>query len=940
MKKVFCAIAFFACCFSLKAYCQTENTVLKTAISGLKTLSKDHIIEKAYLHFDKPYYAKGDTMYFKAYVTLGERHDLSKASGILYIDLINPRNAISNSIKIQIIDGVGWGDFALPDSLQKGNYRVRAYTKYMQNDADYFFDQTIPVGSISNNRVSESSATSAQTAKADIQFFPEGGELVTGLISKVAFKAIGTNGLGVNVKGVILDNANTEISRFSSSHLGMGIFYFEPEEGKTYKAKVSYADGAQNTVDLPKALSKGIVLAVSDTLNKMSVEVRCNKAYLQDNLNKEVNLLLYSGGLVTSVSTKLDSRVLSMDLPNSKFPSGIVQVTLFSQSGEPLSERLVFVQNPDLLKLAVTSDKTIYKKREGVQIKVNAKNSSDIASSGHFSVSVIDESKVPIDENAESTILTSLLLTADLKGYVEQANYYFANNTSNSRASLDALMLSQGYRRFNWKQLLSDNNSKFSYLPEKTLRISGIEKTTAGLPAAKKDILLRVSINNGVLSQRTDEEGKFSFNDLVFMDGTSFTLQSSGSSKDKNTAVFAVNNEQPGPMVSDKSIPGIHDDVNRNMLAYLENSQEGQSKAYNNAGYRSSNLKGAEHADQAISGDDIRNSTSLLTALNGHLNGVDFIKGIPYLKGKSSSDPMLIVVDGKIKGSYVNLDKINPGSVENVEVLKGSNADIYGIYGNAGVLVINTRLGNSKVDISQQNEMYKYNSKNVVPSKNVVLIENNASYRSSNLGGAGHADQVILGNELKNASSLSSGLNGRARGVDFVNGVPYLSTSTVLSMGSTVKEPMYIMVDGSPTSGSIDNINPNVVETVEVLKGANASIYGNNGGAGVLVITTRQDMPAIENGTTSYLGSLQFIPKGFYKAREFYSPKYENTTTANNRPDLRSTIFWNPELATDKDGNASFDYYNADGHGIYRVVIEGIDNNGNIGRQVYRYKVE
>jgi hypothetical protein len=938
MKKVFYVIAFFACCFSLKAYCQNDNTVLKSAISGLKTLSTDHIIEKAYLHFDKPYYAVGDTMYFKAYVTLGERHDLSKASGILYVDLINPRNAISNAIKIQIIDGVGWGDFALPDSLQKGNYRVRAYTKYMKNDAGYFFDQTIPIGSISNNRVSESSSTSAQTAKADIRFFPEGGESVTGLISKVAFKAIGTNGLGVNVKGVILDNANAEICRFSSSHLGMGIFYFDPEEGKTYKAKVTYADGTQNTVDLPKSLSKGIVLAVSDTLDKMSVEIRCNKAYLQDNLNKEVSLVLYSGGLVTSVNTKLDSRVLSMDVPNSKFPSGIVQVTLFSQSGEPLSERLVFVQNPDLLKLAVTSDKTIYKKRESVQIKVNAKNSSDIASQGHFSVSVIDESKVPVDENAESTILTSLLLTADLKGYVEQPNYYFVNNSGNTRASLDALMLSQGYRRFNWKQLLSDNNSKFSYQPEKTLEISGIEKTTSGLPAAKKDILLRVSANNGVLSQRTDEQGKFSFNDLVFMEGTSFTLQSSGSSKDKNTAVFAVNNEQPEPIINDKGIPGVHDDVNRNMIAYLENGQ-GQSKVSNNAGYRSSNLNGTEHADQVVSGDEIRNSTSLLTALNGHLNGVDFIKGIPYLKG-SSKDPMLIVVDGKIRGSYVDLDKINPGSVENVEVLKGSNADIYGVYGNAGVLAINTRLGNSKVDISQQNEIYKYNSKKVVPSKNVVLRDNNVNYRSSNLGGAGHADQVILGNELKNASSLSSGLNGRVRGVDFVNGVPYLRGSTELSAGGSSTSPMYVILDGSPVGNNIDNINPNFVEAVEVLKSNNAAIYGIQGANGVLVITTRQGGAANESASTTSLGSLHFTPKGFYKAREFYSPKYDVSTPSNSHPDLRTTIYWKPELVTDKDGNASFDYYNADGHGTYRIVIEGIDNTGNIGRQVYRYKVE
>jgi uncharacterized protein YfaS (alpha-2-macroglobulin family) len=124
------------------------------------------------------------------------------------------------------------------------------------------------------------------------------------------------------------------------------------------------------------------------------------------------------------------------------------------------------------------------------------------------------------------------------------------------------------------------------------------------------------------------------------------------------------------------------------------------------------------------------------------------------------------------------------------------------------------------------------------------------------------------------------------------------------------------------------------------LKGPNASIYGLDGGAGLLILTTKQGTPNIDAGPQTALGSLRFTPKGLYKAREFYSPKYDNTQKPNNLPDLRSTIFWKPELLTDKDGNASFDFYNADGHGSYRLVIEGVDNSGVVGRQVYRYKVE
>src|ERR1700743_2209607 len=259
MKKIIYVILFFTTCFTLKAHSQ-DNSVIKNAVAGLKTLSGDHIIEKAYLHFDKPYYAAGDTIYFKAYVMLGEHFDLSKASWVLHVDLIDPNNAIVNSIKLQLVNGIGWGDFALPFAFPKGNYRVRGYTRYMQNDPAYFFDQIIPIGSVMNSSVASNNANQVQSSKADLQFFPEGGELISAMVSKVAFKAIGTNGLGINVKGVVVDNTNTQITAFSSSHLGMGAFYIAPEEGKTYKAKETLADGVQGTFDLPTVASRGITL--------------------------------------------------------------------------------------------------------------------------------------------------------------------------------------------------------------------------------------------------------------------------------------------------------------------------------------------------------------------------------------------------------------------------------------------------------------------------------------------------------------------------------------------------------------------------------------------------------------------------------------------------------------------------------------------------------
>jgi len=236
MKKIVFALLLTGI-FNLCAYAQNDSTI-KSASYKLKTYVSAHIAEKAYLQFDKPYYAAGDTIYFKAYVTMGERHVLSNLSGVLHVDLINTGNKIDQTIKLQLDSGVAHGDFALPDSLPNGSYKVRAYTQWMRNNnEDGFFYKTIEIGSLKNARVPESMVRNREKMndKADIQFFPEGGSLVTGIRSKVAFKAIGTNGLGINVNGIITDNENKEVVSFTSGHLGMGYFYLSPEEGKTYK---------------------------------------------------------------------------------------------------------------------------------------------------------------------------------------------------------------------------------------------------------------------------------------------------------------------------------------------------------------------------------------------------------------------------------------------------------------------------------------------------------------------------------------------------------------------------------------------------------------------------------------------------------------------------------------------------------------------------------
>jgi hypothetical protein len=132
------------------------------------------------------------------------------------------------------------------------------------------------------------------------------------------------------------------------------------------------------------------------------------------------------------------------------------------------------------------------------------------------------------------------------------------------------------------------------------------------------------------------------------------------------------------------------------------------------------------------------------------------------------------------------------------------------------------------------------------------------------------------------------------------------------------------------------------ISSVEVLRTiGNTAIYGSRGGGGVMIINTKRGGELNYNASQMYApGIITYTPKGYYSSRQFYSPAYDDPKTNTVLADLRTTIFWKPSIITDASGNASFEYFNAGSKGTYRVVVEGINEDGYLGRQVYRYKVQ
>ncbi|WP_162276810.1 carboxypeptidase-like regulatory domain-containing protein [Mucilaginibacter pedocola] len=803
-----------------------DSSLVNNLTSKLKKLTDTNVVEKIYLHCDKPYYAANDTLYFKAYVTQAETHRPSQLSGVLYVDLADASNKTITSIKLQLSNCMARGDIALPATLQQGNYRLHAYTQLTQSNApEYAFDRVIPIVSANNSLPAANSANRlVKKARPVIQFFPEGGSIVAGIKSKVAFKALAPDGLGAGAKGVVFDDKNKEAGSFSTTHLGMGYFMLDAKEGASYKAVVTFANGNVDTLQLPKSTEKGIAINVGDVTRAFTVKINANKAFYKDNRDKIFRLMVVSGGELTSYVCKLDKPELTLEVIKNELRTGVATITLFTATGEPLCERLAFVQNDDQLKLNLTRSQQDYQPREKITISMNVVNGKGEVAQGHFSASVINEDVVKVDENNEATILTDLLLTSDLKGHIEQPNYYFTDPNDKTAADLDLVMLTHGYRRFEWKKLLNNGYPTNAQTPEEGLQISGRVTTNSGKPVANGKVSLLGKINGlMMLDTLTDANGRFVFDRLSFADTVRFVVKARTATNGSNVKIELDKPTAPVllPLAGLKTDDAIF--AGKDMQAYLQNNKQ-------------------------------------YTEEQGKF-GFNKVNALKTVTIKEKKDPA------------------------------------------AGLI------------------------------------------HSQNLNGPGNADQVVGPKDLEKLqgyANLYDALRAKVVGVQFMNNV-MVSRRAGISKIDAAKDNMLIVVDGITMDDYpqfLTQLQVENVESVEVGLGtAYGAAYGPRAKGGVVIVTTKTARG--NNLYTGYApGIVTYTATGFYKAREFYAPKYEAATTNSTMADLRSTIYWQPELTTDTRGNATLEYFNADGKGTYRVVIEGIDADGNIGRQVYRYTVK
>jgi len=380
----------------------------------------------------------------------------------------------------------------------------------------------------------------------DLQFMPEGGNLVAGLPAHVAFKATGEDGLATEVSGKIYDSRSREVAGFQSVHKGIGTFDFTPQSNETYSAKIELPEGSSRSYNLPQVNSSGITLTVHNTFQSDSCEVLIQAT--SDIAAGPYFLLGSSGGrALYGASFNLGKEPFQVRVSKEIFPSGITRFSLIGAGNTVLNERIVFIDHEDHLRIELTSDKASYRLRDSVALHIEVKDKNGMPVQGSFSLAVTDDGQVVSDSLANSSIITKMLLESELKGTIEEPGYYARPaGDSGKWQELDQLLLAQGWVGYNWGTVFS-GEADLPFAAEPEFLIKGRVVNMFNKPVAGSGVVLLSKKPFLTVDTVTNEQGLFTFRDVLPVDTAVFFIQARNKNgKSSNVGIEMEEFKPPG----------------------------------------------------------------------------------------------------------------------------------------------------------------------------------------------------------------------------------------------------------------------------------------------------------------------------------------------------------------------------------------------------------
>lgn len=496
---------------------------------------------KMKLDFERKAFGAGDDVIAKIELHTNENKPLS-AYKIKYVAQLNGQKLTEKTAETDD-EGVKYIRFTLPANLQTNDGLLNVMIDYEGSTES--ISRAIPI--VLN--------------KIDLTFYPEGGELIAGIKNRLAFKALNEFGKPADVEGEIRNSKGLVVSQFVSYHMGMGASDFQPIKGETYTAHITQPAGITEKYILPDVLPLGYTLQV-DNSNKdvVSVQVLTTE-------KEELSLLAQvRGKLYYATAVQATPGSNTIQIPADKLPIGVAQFTLFDKKGIARAERLAFVNKHKKMQVSITTDKDKYLPREKVKMTLQVKDERGLPMPGTFSLAVTNDQLLSFADDKSGNLLSQFLLEQDLKQKVEEPAFYFDEKKEKADKALDYLLLTSGWRRFEWEKVAWSELPDLSFQGEKAIVGGTVLDAYTSQPVANATIKF-----NQKKERKTDSKGKFSIGGIDLTDAGNIRVLADGyreysmavSQYNENLVVYLYNhkNYPYSTRSATKAVPAMEMDM-------------------------------------------------------------------------------------------------------------------------------------------------------------------------------------------------------------------------------------------------------------------------------------------------------------------------------------------------------------------------------------------
>jgi hypothetical protein len=681
------------------------------AEKSLQTFNEKYPQEKIHLLFDKSNYIVGENLWFKAFVFEG--YNRSTISTSIFVELYNANKTLVSKKLFPLLNGEGSGSILLPETLKEDIYYVRAYTTWMSNFSEDF-QLVRPI--IVYNPSSPDKLIKDTTSSWTTSVHPESGTFINDIKTKFAVRLHSKGTTPSDWNGYVIDTTKPDIhlADFKGFDQNVGLFSITPESGKKYQLIISDKNGNKQNIDLPEVIAAGINLQVTSNTDAVKYTLKTNNSSANSQYFKILGTI--NNQLVYKAKVNKISNETSYSIPTDKLINGILQLTVFDDKENVVVQRLCFVQ-ADLLNIKQPSLKS------SLNTSPRGKSSFEIAKDSNYtnySVVVMDANTDSPEE--ENSLLSTLWLTGDIPSKIYTPSQYFTKNRNIE--ALDALLISEKWKRFNWVNLISDRFPIISHTSESYLSYKG-KVLIQSKPAPNTDLnLIFTTPHYGTkfYPVKTDATGFFSFGNLVFEDSMKFSYQLNDEKVPKEAVqVFFQPNFEFVPYKSSLPVSGFNltkrlpDDqlpveisrlittktnqkvINEKITDIEEVTIKGSKKAKTqklNEQLSSSLFKSINEQvfDFVNENQYAQSSSGVLQWLQGQVAGLEIQSQggnyIPYMRGGKVD---LYLDEMKIDAGQAS--SISMSDIAMVKVIKGSFAGGFGGGGNGAIAIYSRRGG-------------------------------------------------------------------------------------------------------------------------------------------------------------------------------------------------------------------------------------------------------